>query len=166
MTTRLVEEVREWNTPIVGAYLLWRFTKSYCRNHPEGQAPVMILHFIAEAILSSDELLKLMKSRRGLASYIRHFNTAQKTDLLANLSHRIYERRERVLAVIDIALATGLLALDSGTATLYPVSIRSPKGGRRVSKTMNDLGKKAEMLGTWFAKENFTNIVHNLGVQL
>ena len=42
--SNLVDEVREWNTPIIGAFLLWHFTTGYKQNHPHGESPVVILH--------------------------------------------------------------------------------------------------------------------------
>ena len=42
---KLVEEVKEWNTPVIGAYLLWHFTQGYVQNHPNGDAPVVVLYF-------------------------------------------------------------------------------------------------------------------------
>ena len=42
---QLVEEVKLWNTPTIGAYLLWRFTKGYTKNHPTEDAPVALFTF-------------------------------------------------------------------------------------------------------------------------
>jgi hypothetical protein len=44
---QLVDEVKLWNTPIVGAYMLWKFTQGYCDGHPNGDAPIGLLHFVA-----------------------------------------------------------------------------------------------------------------------
>jgi hypothetical protein len=43
----IVDEVKLWNTPLVGAFLLWKFTQGYTENHPSGEAPIGLLHFIA-----------------------------------------------------------------------------------------------------------------------
>jgi hypothetical protein len=72
---KLIDEVREWNTPIVGAYLLWRFTKGYMNNHPNGDAPIAILHFIVSGILTNPEIYDAINGHKpDLTSFIRWFS--------------------------------------------------------------------------------------------
>jgi len=52
----LADEVKLWNSPAIGAYLLWRFSTGYCQGHASGDAPLGLLHFIAGAILTSKDL--------------------------------------------------------------------------------------------------------------
>ena len=167
---RLIEEVKEWNTPIVSAYLLWRFSSGFCEKHPHGEAPVVILHFIAAAILTSDQLSNVISRRRpNLESFVRSFNEDKKSDVLACLSQRIISKRSYTLASIDIAVSSGFLAWDSNCATLHPRSVLTNdkrKKGRKLGTTIIDRGNKAEILGEWFANHDIPSITSYLGVIL
>lgn len=167
---KLVDEVREWNTPIVGAYLLWRFTQSYVNNHPSGDAPVVVLHFIANTLLLGIEYNSLISGRRqNLASYIRAFSDhdIKKSDLLACLSQRICKQRSSCMNSIDIAVASGLLAWEAETAKLHPLTSLSPvRGSGSKGTSIQMAGSKAEILGKWFSNVDVNTITASLGVIL
>lgn len=166
--SRLLEEVREWNTPIVGAYLLWRFSTGYSQKHPNGAAPVAILHFIASAILTNGPLSEIISGRRpNLESYVRSFHENKQSDILACLHQRIMEKRTYTMNAIDIAVSSGFLAWDCEQATLHPRSTpRAKRGGRKLSETIVSQGNKAEQLGNWFAAHDIQSIASYLGVVL
>ena len=165
--SKLVEEIREWNTPIVGAYLLWRFSKGFADKHPNSEAPVAILHFIASAILTSEVLAcHISRRRKNLEAYVRGFTDDKKTDVLACLQQRVVARREYTMAAIDIALSTGLLAWDVDSARLFPLSLTERRGVRKLSAVVQVYGEKAEILGEWFSEHDVSSIVSCLGVVL
>jgi hypothetical protein len=90
----LVDEVKLWNTPIIGAFLLWRFTQGYCDNHQTGDAPIGLLHFVASAILISKELMKPISNKRAnLQSYVRSFENTKNSDILISLQQQIIDKQ-------------------------------------------------------------------------
>jgi hypothetical protein len=164
---KLVDEVKIWNTPVVGAYLLWRFTKGYIESHPTGDAPVAILHFIAAGILTDTELCDGLSYRQDLASYVRWFNEENKTDLLACLQQQIQQKRQYTMQSIDIAIASGMLAWDIDSAKLFPAAIKAKRGTTTKGVAVQGIGNKAESLGKWFANlDNIQTITSYLGVVL
>lgn len=165
---RLVEEVQQWNSPSVGAYLLWRFTSGYCDAHPNGDAPLALLHFLAIPLLTSKRLLEPISNHRpNLQSYVRSFETSKDSDILIGIHGRAKRKRSYTMAAIDIAVSTGLIFWDIDSGKLYP-----RKGGNLPHKScalktsfVRD-GKKAEILGRWFAEHNISTIATYLKVVL
>ncbi len=157
---QLVEEVQLWNTPLVGAYLLWRFTQGYCKGHPNGEAPIGLLHFLVSAILTNKKLLKPVNNQReNLQSYARSFESSNDSDILLTIQERVKEKREYTLAAIDVAVAEGLLAWDPDTGRLHPRDIQKQPGrGKTLKAPIKKDGDKAEILGKWFSKHNLPTI--------
>lgn len=157
---QLAEEVKLWNTPLIGAYLLWKFTDGYCNAHPEGDAPIGLLHFIAIAIITSKKLSEpISKRRASLQSYVFSFEDSKKTDLLLTIHQRAKERKRYTLAAIDTAISQGLLTWDLSSAKLYPCSsVRKPQRGKGLKPSLLKDGVKAEILGAWFAEHDLPAI--------
>lgn len=157
---KLVDEVLLWNTPIIGAFLLWRFTQGYCNGHPHGDAPIGLLHFLASAILTNKELLKPISNQRDdLQSYARSFENTKNSDILLSIQQRIREKREYTLAAIDIAIAEGLLVWEVESGKLYPCDLKKcPSRGKALKKNITSEGKKAEILGEWLSKHDISTI--------
>lgn len=164
----LAEEVRQWNSPSVGAYLLWKFTSGYCDAHPNGDAPVALLHFIAVPLLTNRRLLDPISNRRAnLQSYVRSFETSKDSDILITIHDRAKRSRAYTLASIDIAVSTGLVAWDAGTGKLYPrKDVNQPSKGNALKSSFIKDGKKAVILGHWFAEHNISAIATYLKVVL
>lgn len=165
---KLVEDVNEWNTPIIGAYILWRFTHGFVKNHPNGDAPVAILHFIASGIMTDPSIYDAINGHRpNLASFIRWFNEEKKSDFLTCLNQKIIQKRSYTMQSLDIAVANGLLAWDIETAKLYPVTIKRIKTGTSSKGiAILKLGEKAEILGKWFSEHDLPTVTAYLGVIL
>jgi Family of unknown function (DUF6521) len=165
---RLSEEVRIWNTPIIGAYTLWRFTHGFCKGHPNGDAPVGILHFIATAILTNERLLTPISNKRdSLQSFIHSFEDKKDSDILLSIQDRIKDKREYTIKAIDIAIANGLLIWDSNNGKLYPCDLaKSPGKGKNLKAKIKSEGDKAEILGKWFSKHDISTIAAYLKVVL
>ena len=162
----LMDEVKLWNTPLVGAFLLWSFTKGYCDNHPTGDAPVGLLHFIAFAILTNNKLMKPISNQRDdLQSYVRSFQNKHETDILLSIQSRISERRESALKAIDVAVAEGLLVWDVDSGKLYSrILDRKPGRGKALRSNYKRDGVKAEILGKWFSQHDLPAIASYLKV--
>mgnify|MGYP001567062229 FL=1 len=163
---QLVEEVKLWNTPLVGAYLLWRFTQGYCNGHPHGDAPIGLLHFVASAILTDKTLLKPISNRRNdLQSFARSFEDSKDADRLLTIQERAREKRGYTLAAIDIAIAEGLMNWDADSGKLYPRDLTKLPGRKKTLKgQISDDGNKAEILGKWFSKHDLPTIAAYLKV--
>jgi len=165
---KLVEEVRQWNTPSVGAYLLWEFTSGYCDSHPDGDAPVALLHFLAVPLLSSSSLLDSISNRRAnLQSYIRGFEDSKNSDILIGIHDRAKRSRKYTMDAIDIAVATGLLFWDVESGKLYPrKGTTKASRGNKLKPSLTKLGNKAQILGAWFSEHNIHTIATYLKVVL
>jgi len=163
---KLVEEVKMWNTPVVGAYLLWRFASGFSDHHASGDAASALLHFLAMAIVTSPQLLEPISGRRSnLQSYARSFSDNGQTDLLLGIQKRVDQKKEYTLAAIDIAVANGLLAWDVQRGKLYARSRNtSPGRGCRPKGTMDSTGDKAALLGKWFSEHDIGTIASYMGV--
>lgn len=163
---QLVDEVKLWNTPIVGAYLLWKFTQGYCEGHPNGDAPIGLLHFLASAMLTNKKLLEPISNHRDdLQSYARSFENSKDSDILLTIQERVREKREYTMASIDIAIGEGLLVWDVDSGKLYPRNLSKRLGrGKALNKMLKNDGNKAEILGKWFAKHDLPTIAAYLKV--
>ena len=162
----IVEEVKLWNTPIIGAYLLWKFTQGYCSHHPHGDAPIGLLHFVAIAILTSKKLLEPISNRRdNLQSFARSFENAKDSDILLTIHDRTRAKREYTLRAIDIAIAEGLLTWDADSGKLYPHKLaKFPDRGKNLKNVTEKDGEKAVILGKWFAQHDLSTIAAYLKV--
>lgn len=111
--SKLSDEVKNWNTSILGAYYLWCFTKGYTENHKHGEAPVALLHFIAIAILTNRNLSERISNRRnGLPSFVKSFEDDKEIDKLISIQEIISKKKHYTLESIDIAVSQGLLVWD------------------------------------------------------
>lgn len=163
---QLLDEVRQWNSPSVGAYMLWRFTAGYCDTHPDGDAPVALLHFLAVPLLTDMELLKPISNRRAdLQSYVRSFEQ-RNTDVFVTVQDRAKEKRAYTLAAIDIAVSKGLISWEASSGKLYPRNDIKPKRGNAIRPALVKDGYKAEILGGWFAEHSISTIATYLKVVL
>lgn len=166
-TSLLAEEVRTWNTPLVGAYQLWQFTVGYCDARSDGDAPLGLLHFIAGPILASPQLSETVSRRRAnLQSYALGFEDKKSVDLLLGLQERIRRRRPQTLAAIDSAICAGLLVWDAETGKLYPRPAPKATHGRSLRAGLKREGEKAKVLGEWFAAHDLPTIAAYLKVVL
>ena len=163
---RLVEEVREWNSPVVGAYLLWRFTQAYSQRNCSGDAPTVILHFIAHTLLTSVDYCAEIPHKKNLASFIRAFTENKKSDKMACFGEMVSKQREATMKAIDIAVATGLLVWDTSTAQLVAREFKPARGSPSKGAAIQELDNHAQKLGAWFAELDVPTITLQLGVVL
>lgn len=166
--TRIVDDVRAWNTPIIGAYLLWCFSSGYYKNHKLGECPVVLLHFLAAPILTSAHLVSPVSDKRhGLSSYIRSFNDSKEVDLLLSLQERADKLKEHTLLAIDLGIKNNLFVLDAEDARIYPKEIDGKRSrGSGLKPEAKAIGKKAEILGKWFSEYEVPQIAAMLKVVL
>lgn len=166
--SELLEEVRLWNTPAIGAYYLFRFTQGYVTAMEDGDAPIALYHFIAIAILTNEQLKSpISNQRENLQSYVRSFEDRQSTDILLGIQTRIKEKLKYTWSSIDFAVANGLLYWDFDNAKLFvrPIN-KSPGYGHSPKASVKREGDKAEILGRWFSEHNFSTITAYLKIIL
>ena len=90
MAVDMIETIRMWNTPFIGAYHLWRFASGYYSASGGRPAPLM-LFFIASALVSDRESW-MPTARRTLKTYNRYFVENKKLSLLKLLPAVIASR--------------------------------------------------------------------------
>lgn len=166
--TEIIEEVRLYNTPAIGAYLLFKFTEGYTKAHKSGDAPNALHHFIASAILSSEGLKSpISNMRENLQSYIRSFEDSKTSDLLIGIHDRIKEKMAYTWSSIDIAVANGLLYWDTESGKLYHKELeKSPSYGTSPKASIKRDGERAETLGRWFSEHDLSTITAYLKILL
>lgn len=164
--SELIEEVRQWNSPTIGAFLLYRFTKGYVQHHNDSAAPMAILHFLAAAILTSENLkAPISNMRANLQSYVRSFEDNKNIDVFLELQDRTRDRLAYTWSAIDVAVASGLLFWDPDEATLYvKPGERDIKYGHTPKPELKKDGEKAEIIGKWFAEHDISTILSYLKI--
>lgn len=161
---QLVDEVRTWNTPLIGAYLIWRFVDGYHKAHVHGDAPIGLLAFVAMAILTNKDLsAPINNHRKSLQSYALCFENDRKTDLLVSIHERIKSKMQYTLDAIDTATAKKLIVWFPADGKLYigddPDKIfKKKKSKPAIAKE----GDKAEILGRWLAEHDIKTIASYL----
>jgi len=87
---RLETEYEEWNTPIIGAYLIWQFAVAYVENNKTEKAPNIIEILYSYVLLTNKKYIKHINGhRKNFASYIMAFNQNKETDLLSDFSSEL-----------------------------------------------------------------------------
>ena len=164
----LIDEVQEWNSPVLGAFLVWKFTIGYCDSHANGDSPPALLPFLALPLLTNVKLSETISNRRpNLQSYIMGFEDLKESDLLIGVHERVDRMRNYTTAAIDIATSLGLVYWDIDSGKLFtPPALRKPRRGNSLKPSVVKLGKKAEILGGWFSQHSVENVAAYLRVVL
>lgn len=163
---RLEDEYKEWNTPVIGSYLLWQFCIGYYENSE--RAPSIIEATFAYVLLTDKDYLDNITGHKpNFSSFIRSFTKEKQSDLLLCFSEKLKEKIEYAFKAVDIAVAAGLIAWDSEKATLIPImKLKNKTGTARLGSAIKANKKKANLLGKWFSKNNIEIISNSLGVIL
>lgn len=164
MAVDMIETIRMWNTPFIGAYHLWRFASGYHTVSGGRPAPLM-LFFIASALISDREYW-LPTARRTLKTYNRYFVENKKLSLLKLLPTVIASRRKYTCAAIERAVMGCFLKWDADGCALSPRLISREKKASLLDDATLKAGNAAEKIGEWFADETVSDICVYLGVKL
>lgn len=155
-TSPLVEEFRICNTPVIGAYIFWRFAKSFVQEAKKLNKvsnPHLLLFSFVAAIFSDRRILDELKSRRSISSFRRYLTGAKKGVLFDGIHIRVKEMLPYTLSALDIAYSCGILRMNRDDGTIEPVAVRAKRGPPElVSESISDDSLLAETLGRWFAK--------------
>ena len=163
---QLLDEFREWNTPVVGAYLLWRFTSEYMNHREDAAPPSFLLHCVASAILTSPVYTEAIIHARSLHGYSQYFIEHGLADKLERLHYRVAKLLPYTKKAVDIAVDRHLLVWDTQNGALLPVAIgKQAKGSAVLSPSVMRTGKLAATLGKWLASATLNTITIELGVR-
>ena len=159
-------EIREWNTPLLGAYLLWRFTQGY-ESTNDRKSPVFLFHFIALPILESPELSLPIRGRRNsFSSYVRSFVDDKKLDVLAKLNDRVIDFRENTMQALAIGFAARLFVWKDNMTRLHALNGDDALVSQFLAEPIIKLGNKAFRFGTWSSSIPLPVFSEFLGVSL
>jgi hypothetical protein len=159
-------EIQEWSTPLLGAYLLWRFTQGY-ESVGERRSPEFLFHFVVLPIVESPELARpIHPLRKDFSSYVRSFAKDGKMDVLAKLNDKVFQQRLNTLRALDIGSATRLFEWKDGMTRLHATRQNEGEIAIVLSDSIRRLGVKAFRFGTWTAFVDLPVFTGLLGVQL
>jgi hypothetical protein len=160
-----LEEYKEWNSPIIGAYLLWCFSRGFEKNQQEGAAPNILHLFMAYPILMSDKLLsRISNKRKSISSFVKSYNEEKTSDIMICYSKDVNEKKKFCLEAIQNAFNLGLLVCDVKTANLIPKKLDEKVFQK--NELYKKKAKQAFILGKLFSQESLTNLASILGVIL
>mgnify|MGYP000255260215 CR=1 FL=1 len=170
----LDEDYRAWNTPVVGAFLLWRFAwgcQGVIKDGGAGEGRVarsvpLLLMCIVSVILRGKAYFSSVGLIRTLHGYTTRLIDDGKGDKLAAFHRRIKGRLAFTLKSIDIAVDRRLLEWDVGSAGLVPLeNAELLKKAKDLRGSVKDLGDKAFRIGRWMSGKTLTEIAFELGVK-
>lgn len=163
---RLEEEYKEWNSPVIGAYMLWQFCIGYYDNS-ERKPSIIEATFAYVLLTDKDYLDNITGHKPNFSSFIRSFTKEKQSDLLLCFSEKLKEKIDYAFKAVDIAVAAGLIAWDSENATLIPITkLRNKKGTLQLGSAIKANKNRAKLLGKWFSQNNIEIISNSLGVIL
>lgn len=172
METNIAKVTREndvasmWDSPIGGAYLIWRFVAGYAAVRDSGSN--MLLVYPALAILMNSSFAVEIRRASNLAdfAFAFHDSSGKKAKSLSGLQERIIEQRDWTLKSIEFALVTRLVELNPETATLRVVLEKESTSSENLARDFKDNeGLNAELLGGIFAHTQDNDIAYYLGVK-
>ena len=160
------KELTIWDSPIGGAYLIWRFAKGYFAERKNG--PSVVLVFPALAIILNQNYCDSITDEGSLADFAFSFqdSTGKKAKSLSGLREQIDSMRGWVLDSINFAAVTRLVELDTGSGVLRPILQSENAESAPFARQFKDSdGLHAEYLGAAFARTRDSDIGYYLGVK-
>lgn len=167
----LVEEFRISNTPVIGAYMFWRFAKKFAeesRKAGKKRNPHFLLFCFVSAIMADRKILNELRLKRSISSFRRFLTGDHKGVLFDNIHGRVKDMLPYTMAALDIAYACGLLKMHSENGEVEPFAVTTKRGTLPfVSDEISADAKLAETLAKWFLKyENPAEVARKLEVIL
>lgn len=163
---KLEDEYKEWNTPVIGSYLLWQFCIGYYENSE--RMPSIIETIFAYVLLTDKDYLDNITGHKpNFSSFIRSFTKEKQSDLLLCFSEKLKEKIDYAFKAVDIAVTAGLIAWDSENANLIPnLKVKNKRGTLQLGSAIKANKNKANLLGKWFSQNSIEIISSSLGVIL
>lgn len=160
--TDLLNEVQAIQNPALGAVLLWRFVCGYSPEARPNGTPLPLVFLVLPLAFHAKSLHQVIGTQMGsgLRKFEEKFN--DKGDVLLSIQPRMLAMRELSLRSLRIGISTGLLTLVPKEAVVWP---RSRAAAPAETKTVNDLLKSAEKLGTWCGNVSLFEVAGLLKVE-
>lgn len=154
-----------WDSPLGGAYLIWRFVRGFAETSKS--PPNLLLVYPALAIVMDSAFAAEIRSARNLAEFAFAFqdSSGKSAKSLAGLQNRIMDMRPWVLRSLEFAIVCRLVELDPNEGTLSLVLRSEASASTRLARTFKDIeGLNAEQVGMLFARTKESDIPYYLGV--
>ena len=152
-----------WNSPVVGAYLLWRFVLGY--HQESGVYPNMALAFPAVTILMQPQFTDELSPRiRSLEGYVKKLVEKSKRGYLNDLGNDIREHKDSILAVIETAVVLEMVSVNYENGTLETSRKETKELAKFAADFRKEMGGKAETLGKRFGAVSAETVCNLLGV--
>lgn len=163
--TAILNEVQAMQNPALGASLLWRFACGFCPESSPNGTPLPLLFVVLPLTLHSKSAEKVTGTltTSGLRKFESKFSDDDRGDVLLALQPRMLAMRELSLRSLRIAIRTDLLTLVPKDAVVWPRSRSAPP---TVAKSVGDLLKSAEKLGSWCREVSLFEIAGLLKVEI
>lgn len=155
-----------WDSPVGGAYLIWRFVKGFCDASKHG--PNLLLVFPAMAIVMDASFSAEIVRSGNLSdfAFAFHDSSGNAAKSLSGLQDRINDMRGWILRSLEFSLVTRLIEMDPGTGTLAAILKDEKSSSARMARAFKDgEGRHAENLGCLFARTKESDIAYYLGVK-
>lgn len=167
--TALREEINLINNSALGAYLLWKFTLSYRKEHEVNNSPPGILLFLVLPMLYHKPTLDFLNSTRnstGLAKFSEKFLSTKekKSHLLLGVHDRTFEMRDLSQHSMNVAVSRKLLTVVPSTGHVIPFDEERVGKPRGIPTLVQKMGRNAEKLGYWFSQSSLKEISFYLKV--
>ena len=161
----LLEEV--WDSPLGGAYLIWRFVSGYAGVRAPGPNALLLYPAMA-LVLDASFATQICGGDDNLDdfAFAFHDSSGKAAKSLAGLQDRIVGLREWTLKSLEFAMVTRLVELNPETGEVIPVLKKEVSESSKLARDFKDNeGLKAENLGGIFARTKDVDIAYYLGVK-
>lgn len=156
----------QWDSPLGGAYLIWRFVRGFVGIKEKG--PNMLLLFPALAILMTPEFSSGVSKGGSLADFAYAFldSSGKKAKSLAGLQRTTLAMREWTLRSLEFAMVTRLVEMCPDDLSVTPLlKDELPVTARFARAFKREEGERAGALGSAFARTPEGDIPYYLGVK-
>lgn len=162
----LAEASREmWDSPIGGAYLIWRFVCGYSRAVERDPSVLLIYPAIAIVLNSSFAIEITRSSNLSDFAYAFHDSSGKCAKSLSGLQEQIAGLKGWILKSLEFALVIRLVELSPETGCVSAVRRSEAVSSQAFARGFKDEdGLRAESLGAVFARTNEQNVAYYLGL--
>ncbi|WP_093643637.1 three component ABC system middle component [Paraburkholderia aspalathi] len=160
----LLDEIDAIQNPGLGAALIWRSVCGYYGASNKADGCPAVLAFLVLPLILNEDLRKIVTTTFK-SSGIRKFESkfVNQVDLLFSIQERAAEMRDLSRRSLALSLSTGLLALSTESALLWP---RSTTLTRALPSDVLKLASAAEKLGIWAQQTSLRELCHSLRLEL